>query len=109
MVFFALLGGSVCLAEKLAPDQKAPPFAKGSGGLSLKAPFEGGNGAADVGRRRAQSNPAPPAAPSAAAAQVDGVVREETEELKEVDGQLVRVVKGSFAYDSPEGLPIAVK
>ena len=107
---FVLLGvPRDCDTAKLSADQKAPAFAKGSGGLALKAPFEGG--AADVGTRRLASPPipGPPAAPSAAASVVDGVVREETEELKEVDGQLVRVVKGSFGYDSPEGLPISVK
>lgn len=109
-----LLEVSSCMSEKLTPGQKAPASARGSGGSALKAPYEGGSQAADVGRRGGQANAGPAAAStsrgsSAPPQQVDGVVREETEELKEVDGQLVRVVKGNFAYDSPEGLPIAVK
>ncbi|XP_043286334.1 translation initiation factor IF-2-like [Venturia canescens] len=111
LVVLVLLEASSCTSEKLTPGQKAPASAKGSGGLALKAPYEAGGQAADVGRRGGQAIPGPPApAPSGGSTQqVDGVVREETEELKEVDGQLVRVVKGNFAYDSPEGLPIAVK
>ncbi|KZC04759.1 PREDICTED: uncharacterized protein LOC107192629 isoform X2 [Dufourea novaeangliae] len=84
-----------CVGEKLSPDQKAPQFARGSGGLILNTPFED---------NKARNRPIPSAANTE-----DGVQREETETLKEVDGELVRVVKGSFAYKSPEGLPISVK
>ncbi|KAK2586548.1 hypothetical protein KPH14_011438 [Odynerus spinipes] len=83
------------MAEKLSPDQKAPPFARGSGGLILKTPFEGE-------QRFGGGQPA-------ASSNVDGVQREEKEDYKEVDGQLVRTVEGSFSYKSPEGLPVSVK
>ncbi|KAI4503800.1 hypothetical protein M0802_001203, partial [Mischocyttarus mexicanus] len=89
-VAICLLSLTYCSAEKLSPDQKAPPFARGSGGLILKTPFEGGNSPAS-------SNT------------VDGVQREEKEDIKIVDGQPVRVVEGSFSYKSPEGLPVSVK
>ncbi|XP_031828351.1 uncharacterized protein LOC116425162 [Nomia melanderi] len=81
-------------ADKLSPNQKAPLFARGSGGLILNTPLED---------NKARNRPIP------SAPKEDGVDREETEMLKEVDGQLVRTVKGSFAYKSPEGLPISVK
>ncbi|XP_043505322.1 uncharacterized protein LOC122526175 [Polistes fuscatus] len=78
-----------CSAEKLSPDQKAPPFARISGGLILNTPYESG------GNPTSSNN-------------VDGVQREETEDIKIVDGQPVRVVKGSYSYKSPEGLPVSV-
>ncbi|XP_014607338.1 PREDICTED: uncharacterized protein LOC106788520 [Polistes canadensis] len=86
-----LLSLTYCSAEKLSPDQKAPPFARISGGLILNTPYESG------GQVGTSSN------------NVDGVQREETEDIKIVDGQPVRVVKGSYSYKSPEGLPVAVK
>ncbi|XP_046823584.1 larval cuticle protein LCP-22-like [Vespa crabro] len=90
LVAVCLLYATYCSAEKLSPDQKAPPFARGSGGLILKAPFEGG------------SQPA-------GSSNIDGVQREEKEDIKIVDGQPVRVVEGSFSYKSPEGLPVSFK
>lgn len=39
----------------------------------------------------------------------DGVQREETSSFKLVDGELVRVVEGSYSYKSPEGIPVSVK
>lgn len=83
-----------CVGEKLSPNQKAPLFARGSGGLALNTPFED---------NKARNQPI------ASSNVQDEVQREETEMLKEVNGELVRTVKGSFAYKSPEGLPIAVK
>ncbi|XP_066582002.1 uncharacterized protein [Prorops nasuta] len=83
-----------CSAEKLDPDQKAPLFARGSAGLVLEAPMENG----------------PPSSDSISSNNnVDGVEREESEMLKAVDGQLIRVVKGHFSYNSPEGTPVFVK
>jgi len=84
------------LAERLSPDQKAPQFARGSGGLILKPPFEGA---------RAITNP--PASTNDVSE--DGVQREEIATLKLVDGELVRVVKGSYSYKSPEGIPVSVQ
>ncbi|XP_068979799.1 uncharacterized protein [Bombus flavifrons] len=84
-----------CTGEKLSPDQKAPLFARGSGGLTLNTPFED-----NKARNRPNLNVNAP---------VDDVQKEETEMLKLVDGELVRTVKGSFSYQSPEGLPISVK
>nr|QGT33369.1 cuticular protein 16 [Microplitis mediator] len=110
LVLCMLIGSLVCSADKLSPGQKAPPHATNSGGSSLKAPFAG-NRAADVGSRSdvgRSGGSRPPATPPQAPKE-DGVTREETEDLKEIDGQLVRVVKGNFGYDSPEGLPVAVK
>lgn len=78
----------------MSPNQKAPLFARGSGGLALNTPFED---------NKARNQPI------ASSNVQDEVQREETEMLKEVNGELVRTVKGSFAYKSPEGLPIAVK
>ncbi|XP_017887939.1 uncharacterized protein LOC108629654 [Ceratina calcarata] len=100
ILWVVILGAWHCTGEKLSPNQKAPLFARGAGGLILNTPFE------DNKARRG------PASTSIATANVpvnDEVQREETEELKLVDGQLVRTVKGSFAYKSPEGLPISVK
>ncbi|CAD6206374.1 GSCOCG00010043001-RA-CDS [Cotesia congregata] len=110
LVLCLLIGSLLCNADKLSPGQKAPPHATKSGGESLQAPPPGSRAAdvgsrPDVGRSGGSRLPAtPPQAPKE-----DGVIREETEDLKEVNGQLVRVVKGNFGYDSPEGLPIAVK
>ncbi|XP_076682167.1 uncharacterized protein LOC143376124 isoform X2 [Andrena cerasifolii] len=95
--WLVILYASHCIGDKLSPDQKAPAFARGSGGLILNTPYDD-----NKARNRPISAPAAQNAP-------DGVQREETEMLKEVDGELVRTVKGSFSYDSPEGLPIAVK
>lgn len=82
-------------AEKLSPDQQAPLFARGSGGLILKPPFESG----------------PNASPAVSTNVIneDGVEREETASFKVVDGELVRVVEGHFSYKSPEGIPVSVK
>lgn len=90
-----ILGTWRCTGEKLSPDQKAPLFARGSGGLALNTPFED-----NKARNRPNLNVNAP---------VDDVQKEETEMLKLVDGELVRTVKGSFSYQSPEGLPISVK
>ncbi|KOC61521.1 hypothetical protein WH47_05125, partial [Habropoda laboriosa] len=96
-ILWLVIVGSTCrcTGEKLSPDQKAPPFARGSGGLNLNTPFED---------NKARNRPISGGNP-----QVDDVQKEETEMLKEVDGELVRTVKGSFSYKSPEGLPISVK
>ncbi|XP_015125396.1 uncharacterized protein LOC107047167 [Diachasma alloeum] len=109
--FYLLLLG-VSHGDKLSPGQRAPLGAGASGGSALIAPLRGG--AADVGARldvgRSGNNPPlPPPKPAVSAKTEDGVTREETEELKEVNGELVRVVKGNFGFDSPEGLPVAVK
>ncbi|XP_074100840.1 uncharacterized protein LOC141528599 [Cotesia typhae] len=110
LVLCLLIGSLLCNADKLSPGQKAPPHATKSGGGSLQAPPPGSR-AADVGSRpdvgRSGGSRVPASSPQAP--KEDGVIREETEDLKEVNGQLVRVVKGNFGYDSPEGLPIAVK
>lgn len=90
-----ILGTWHCTGEKLSPDQKAPLFARGSGGLILNTPFED-----NKARNRPISNVNAP---------VDNVQKEETEMLKLVDGELVRTVKGSLSYNSPEGLPISIK
>ncbi|XP_076248697.1 uncharacterized protein LOC143188373 [Calliopsis andreniformis] len=95
--WLVVLVASHCFGEKLSPDQKAPLFARGSGGLILNTPFED-----NKARNQAISSPKSPNVQ-------DEVQREETEMLKEVNGELVRTVKGSFAYKSPEGLPISVK
>lgn len=107
---------NICYGDKLTAGQRAPLDALNSGGLLLAAPLVG-NGAADVGRRsdvgRSGGAPKPPPKQNNPTPQVqpkeDGVMREETEELKEIDGHLVRVVKGSLGYDSPEGLPVSIK
>nr|XP_033330569.1 uncharacterized protein LOC117222762 isoform X3 [Megalopta genalis] len=98
VLWLVLLIAYCCDGEKLSPDQKAPPFARGSGGLILNTPLEDNK----ARHRPIQSGPSGSTAG-------DQVQREETEMLKEVDGELVRVVKGSFSYKSPEGLPISVK
>ncbi|XP_046141828.1 uncharacterized protein LOC123987813 [Osmia bicornis bicornis] len=84
-----------CAGEKLSPNQKAPQFARGSGGLILDTPYDD---------NKARKTPV-----SSGNVVQDGVQRDETEMLKLVDGELVRTVKGSFSYNSPEGLPISVK
>lgn len=95
ILWLLILGACYVDADKLSPNQKAPPFARGSGGLILNTPLED---------NKARNRPIPNTSNA-----VDGVEREETEMLKEVNGELVRTVKGSFAYKSPEGLPISVK
>ncbi|KAH0946485.1 hypothetical protein HN011_011746 [Eciton burchellii] len=90
---WCLLSFPVCFSEKLSPDQKAPLFARGSGGLILNPPLERGP--------RIMS-------PPANLANGDGVERKEIATLKLVDGDLVRVVEGSFSYQSPEGIPVSV-
>ncbi|EFN63584.1 hypothetical protein EAG_02383 [Camponotus floridanus] len=94
---WCLLSFPVYFTEKLSPDQIAPLFARGSGGLILKPPFE--------------SEPKGAASPPASTNIVneDGVERKETATFKLVDGELVRVVEGSFAYKSPEGIPVSVQ
>lgn len=82
-------------AEKLSPNQRAPLFARGSGGLSLKPPLE-------------NDQPIKPM-DTLAFRNMDDVIREEMAALKLVNGQLVRVVEGSFSYRSPEGLPFALR
>ncbi|XP_043248708.1 uncharacterized protein LOC143342462 [Colletes latitarsis] len=98
ILWLLLLAPCCSIGDKLSPDQKAPQFARGSGGLILNTPFED---------NKARNRPIGSANANANAP--DGVQREETEMLKEVNGELVRTVKGSFSYDSPEGLPISVK
>ncbi|XP_011263320.1 larval cuticle protein LCP-22 [Camponotus floridanus] len=95
-LIWCLLSFPVYFTEKLSPDQIAPLFARGSGGLILKPPFE--------------SEPKGAASPPASTNIVneDGVERKETATFKLVDGELVRVVEGSFAYKSPEGIPVSV-
>ncbi|XP_017753246.1 PREDICTED: uncharacterized protein LOC108545927 [Eufriesea mexicana] len=95
ILWLVILGTWRCIGEKLSPDQKAPLFARGSGGLILNTPFED-----NKAKNRPISNVNSP---------VDNVEKEESEMLKLVDGELVRTVKGSFSYKSPEGLPISVK
>ncbi|XP_011697173.1 PREDICTED: uncharacterized protein LOC105455503 [Wasmannia auropunctata] len=96
-LIWCLLSFPAFFAERLSPDQKAPQFARGSGGLILKPPFEGA---------RAIADPAPPATN---AVREDDVQREEVATLKLVDGELVRVVEGSYSYKSPEGIPVSVQ
>ncbi|XP_076764318.1 uncharacterized protein LOC143431448 isoform X2 [Xylocopa sonorina] len=95
ILWLVVLGMWRCTGEKLSQDQKAPPFARGSGGLILNTPFDD-----NKARYRPMPNGNVPA---------DDVQREETEMLKLVDGNLVRTVEGSYSYESPEGLPISVK
>ncbi|XP_071556737.1 uncharacterized protein [Temnothorax nylanderi] len=95
-LIWCLLSFPASFAERLSPDQKAPLFARGSGGLILKPPFEG--------EQRAAAGPPT----SANVVSEDGVQREEIATLKLVDGELVRVVEGSYSYKSPEGIPVSV-
>lgn len=92
-----MLSFPLCFTEKLSPDQKAPLFARGSGGLSLKPPFESE-------QKVAASPPV-----STNVLNEDGVERTEIATFKLVDGELVRVVEGSYSYKSPEGIPVSVK
>lgn len=94
---WCLLSFPVSFTERLSPDQKAPQFARGSGGLILKPPFEGA--------QRAAAGPST----STNVINEDGVQREEVATLKLVDGELVRVVEGSYSYKSPEGIPVSVQ
>ncbi|XP_011865529.1 PREDICTED: uncharacterized protein LOC105560757 [Vollenhovia emeryi] len=96
-LIWCLLSFPALFAERLSPDQKAPQFARGSGGLILKPPFEGARAIAA----------GPPTSTNVASE--DGVQREEVATLKLVDGELVRVVQGSYSYKSPEGIPVSVK
>ncbi|XP_029668383.1 uncharacterized protein LOC115238567 [Formica exsecta] len=95
-LIWCLLSFPVCFTDKLSPDQKAPLFARGSGGLILKPPFESE-------QKIAASPPV-----STNVISEDGVERKEIATFKLVDGELVRVVEGSFSYKSPEGIPVSV-
>ncbi|XP_072744204.1 uncharacterized protein [Anoplolepis gracilipes] len=95
-LIWCLLSFPVCFTEKLSPDQKAPLFARGSGGLILKPPLESE-------QKVAASPPV-----STNVVSEDGVERNEIATFKLVDGDLVRVVEGSFSYKSPEGIPVSV-
>ncbi|KAK0177916.1 hypothetical protein PV328_001914 [Microctonus aethiopoides] len=109
------MGTFVSRAEKLSTGQKAPLHAIYSGGVALRTPLIGKRAAADVGSRPDVGRSGgvvpkrPPAPQLPPPPEEDGVIREETEDLKIVDGKPVRVVKGRLAYSSPEGLPVAVK
>ncbi|XP_043461325.1 N66 matrix protein-like [Leptopilina heterotoma] len=83
-------------ADVLSPTQKAPPFARGSGGLALPLPL--------AGKARVPASQ-PPAGNNA----VDGVQREEVTSFKKVGDETIIVVEGSLGYNSPEGLPVSVK
>lgn len=97
------------IGDKLSPDQRAPLYAQGAGGLRLEPPLEGpvktyptiveeknrpnfGDGEYAFSFKTA-----------------DGVQREEEGKLKSVNGQKVTVVKGRYSYTSPDGLAIDVK
>ncbi|KMQ93046.1 hypothetical protein RF55_6891, partial [Lasius niger] len=95
-MIWCLLSFPLCFTEKLSPDQKAPLFARGSGGLILKPPLESEQKIAS----------SPPVATNVVSE--DGVERKETASFKVVDGELIRVVEGSFSYKSPEGIPVSV-
>ncbi|CAL1687350.1 unnamed protein product [Lasius platythorax] len=95
-LIWCLLSFPLCFTEKLSPDQKAPLFARGSGGLILKPPLESEQKVAS----------SPPVATNVVSE--DGVERKETASFKVVDGELIRVVEGSFSYKSPEGIPVSV-
>ncbi|XP_012543525.2 endocuticle structural glycoprotein SgAbd-1 [Monomorium pharaonis] len=94
-LIWCLLSFPAILAERLSPDQKAPQFARGSGGLILNPPFED--------EQKTVAGP-----PATSVVNEDGVQREEMATLKLVDGELVRVVEGSYSYKSPEGIPVSV-
>lgn len=81
--------------DVLSPTQKAPPFARGSGGLVLPLPLAG---KARVPASQPPGNNA-----------VDGVQREEVTSFKKVGNETIIVVEGSLGYNSPEGLPVSVK
>lgn len=68
--------------------QKGPIYASGAGGLPSPPAKSAGSGK-------------PPAE--------EGVQREETETIKTVGNEFVRVVTGSVGYESPEGLPVFIK
>ncbi|XP_029163485.1 uncharacterized protein LOC114934938 [Nylanderia fulva] len=95
-LIWCLLSFPLCFTEKLSPDQKAPLFARGSGGLILKPPFESE-------QKVAASPPV-----STNILNEDGVERTEVATFKLVDGEVVRVVEGSYSYRSPEGIPVSV-
>ncbi|KAL0118338.1 hypothetical protein PUN28_009169 [Cardiocondyla obscurior] len=94
---WCLLSFPAFFAERLSPDQKAPQFARGSGGLILNPPFES-----------EQREPRTGPLTSTNVVGEDDVQREEVATLKLVDGELVRVVEGSYSYKSPEGIPVSV-
>lgn len=94
---WCLLSFPVGFTEKLSPDQKAPLFARGSGGLILHPPLQDGP--------RTTANQVA----ATKLASENGVERVEMATLKLVNGELVRVVEGSFSYRSPEGIPVSVQ
>ncbi|XP_011644047.1 uncharacterized protein LOC105431514 [Pogonomyrmex barbatus] len=94
-LIWCLLSFPVSFAERLSLDQKAPQFARGSGGLILKPPFEA-----------AQRTTGP--ALSTNTVSEGNIQRQEIATFKLVDGELVRVVEGSYSYTSPEGIPVSV-
>ncbi|XP_014203766.1 uncharacterized protein LOC106636047 [Copidosoma floridanum] len=95
--------------DKLSANQMAPVHARSSAGRALPLP-SGGSPPANVNRlpgggaARPNAGPAAPGPP-----QEEGVQREESVSFKEVDGETVRVVEGTYGYQSPEGLPVSFK
>ena len=81
-------------ADTLSPSQKAPLFARESGDVVLQLPF--GGETIDAVSPTAKNNDG------------SGLKREEISSIKKVGDTVVQVVKGSLAYNSPEGLPVSV-
>lgn len=83
-------------ADVLSADQKAPPFARGSGAFALPLPREGKPSVKQPVKQPAGNTE-------------NEVQREEVTSFKKVGDETVLVVEGSLGYKSPEGLAISVK
>lgn len=116
MVLMTLQISAAPRPDKLTPDTKAPPNAINSGGISrtLGLPLlRAGQTPAHVSILKPGGSPPRPSQNTAegpAPVPVDeNIQRQESTSFKEVNGETVRVVVGSYGYESPEGLPVSFK
>lgn len=117
MGLLALQASAAPRPDKLSPDTKAPAHALSSAGLSrtLRLPIlRSGQTPAHVSLLK----PGGPKSPASTSNSAEGpasqpvdtaIQREEMTSFKEVNGETVRVVVGSYGYESPEGLPVSFK
>ncbi|KAL7306758.1 hypothetical protein TKK_0001124 [Trichogramma kaykai] len=95
--------------NKISPNQQ-PPMLQSRNLLAPKIELRAGLTPANTARL--PGGPAPSAAGGAGGGQQpqeDGVTREEMTSFKEVNGESIRTVVGSYAYQSPEGLAVSFK
>ncbi|XP_033223483.1 uncharacterized protein LOC117177101 [Belonocnema kinseyi] len=96
VVLCSLIVITTVKADVLSPNQKAPPFARGSGAYALPLPREGKPSVIQQPVKQPAGNAE------------NGVQREDVTSFKKVGDETILVVEGSLGYKSPEGLAISV-